>query len=71
MGLLVDGVWQDEQHEVRTKDGRFVRPTTRYRNWITADGSAGPTRCVRSAAVMEGRAVTRVPRSHEYLYRAA
>src|SRR5262245_59443643 len=43
MGLLVDGVWQDEAHEVRTKDGRFVRPTTRYRNWITPDGSAGPS----------------------------
>jgi len=43
MGLLVDGVWQDEAHEVRTKDGRFVRPTTRYRNWVTADGSAGPS----------------------------
>ena len=41
MGLLVDGVWQDEQHEVRTNDGRFVRPTTRYRNWITPDGSPG------------------------------
>ena len=43
MGLLVDGVWQDEQHEVRTNDGRFVRPTTRYRNWITPDGSPGPS----------------------------
>ena len=28
---------------VRTTDGRFVRPTTRYRNWVTADGSPGPT----------------------------
>jgi len=43
MGLLVDGVWQDEEHELRTKEGRFVRPKTRYRNWITPDGSAGPT----------------------------
>jgi putative glutathione S-transferase len=43
MGLLVNGVWQDETHEVRTKDGRFVRPTTRYRNWITEDGSPGPS----------------------------
>jgi putative glutathione S-transferase len=41
MGLLVDGVWQDEQ--VRTKEGRFVRPTTRYRNWVTEDGSPGPS----------------------------
>jgi putative glutathione S-transferase len=43
MGLLVDGVWQDEQHAQRTPAGRFVRPTTRFRNWITEDGSAGPS----------------------------
>jgi glutathionyl-hydroquinone reductase len=43
MGLLVDGVWQEQPHEVRTKDGRFVRPTTRYRNRITADGAPGPS----------------------------
>src|SRR5262245_10503761 len=43
MGLLVNGIWQDETHEVRTKDGRFVRPTTRYRNWITEDGNPGPS----------------------------
>jgi len=43
MGLLVDGVWQDEQHIARTADGRFVRPTTRFRNWVTQDGSPGPT----------------------------
>ena len=41
MGLLVDGVWH--QDAPRTKDGFFVRPVTRYRNWVTADGSAGPT----------------------------
>ena len=41
MGLLVDGVWQ--QDGSRTKDGHFVRPTTRYRNWVTPDGSAGPS----------------------------
>ena len=43
MGLLVDGVWQDEQHIARTSDGRFVRPTTRFRNWVTEDGSPGAT----------------------------
>src|SRR6516164_136283 len=42
MGLLVDGVWQDEQHIARTAEGRFVRPTTRFRNWVTEDGSPGP-----------------------------
>jgi putative glutathione S-transferase len=43
MGLLVDGVWQDEQHTERAPTGRFVRPATRFRNWVTEDGSAGPT----------------------------
>jgi putative glutathione S-transferase len=39
MGLLVDGVWQ--QDGVRTKDGEFIRPTTRFRNWVTPDGAPG------------------------------
>ena len=43
MGLLVDGVWQEERHEVRTQGGRFMRATTRYRNWVTEDGSPGPS----------------------------
>ena len=41
MGLLVEGVWQDDVS--RTKDGHFVRPATRFRNWVTPDGSPGPT----------------------------
>jgi len=39
MGLLVDGVWQDDLS--RTKDGHFIRPAPRFRNWVTPDGSAG------------------------------
>ena len=39
MGLLVDGVWQDDVS--RTKDGHFIRPTTQFRNWITPDGGPG------------------------------
>lgn len=41
MGLLVDGVWQEDVS--RTKDGHFVRPTTQFRNWVTPDGSPGPS----------------------------
>ena len=41
MGLLVDGVWQQDGQ--RTKDGHFIRPTTAFRNWVTPDGSAGPS----------------------------
>ena len=43
MGLLVEGAWQEERHETRTQAGRFVRPTTRFRNWVTQDGNAGPS----------------------------
>ena len=43
MGLLVDGVWQDEEQAVRTQDGHFVRPITRYRSWITPDGKPSPS----------------------------
>ena len=39
MGLLVDGVWQDDVS--RTKDGHFIRPTTQFRNWVTPDGGPG------------------------------
>ena len=41
MGLLVDGVWQEDAS--RTKDGQFIRPTTQFRNWVTPDGSPGPS----------------------------
>jgi glutathionyl-hydroquinone reductase len=41
MGLLVDGVWQDDVS--RTKDGVFIRPTTQFRNWVTPEGNAGPS----------------------------
>ncbi len=44
MGLLIEGVWKDDSHDAkRFQDGRFVRPATRFRNWVTPDGSAGPS----------------------------
>ena len=43
MGVLVEGVWRDEQHGERAPTGRFLRPATRFRNWITEDGRPGPT----------------------------
>jgi putative glutathione S-transferase len=42
MGQLVEGIWRG-RHEPPSKDGRFVRAETQFRNWITPDGSAGPT----------------------------
>ena len=41
MGLLVDGIWKDQGDDVRS--GRFVRAPTRFRNWVTPDGSPGPS----------------------------
>ena len=41
MGLLVDGVWQDKWYD--SKDGRFERQASKFRNWVTPDGAAGPT----------------------------
>ena len=42
MGLLVDGIWKDDVSRT-DKDGQFVRPTTKFRNWVTADGRPGPS----------------------------
>jgi len=41
MGLLVDGIWQEDGQ--RTQDGHFVRPNSSFRHWVTADGSPGPS----------------------------
>ena len=43
MGLLVDGHWQDVWYDTASTGGRFVRKDASFRNWITSDGSAGPT----------------------------
>ncbi|MAP47851.1 MAG: glutathione-dependent reductase [Oceanicaulis sp.] len=43
MGLLVDGVWHDKWYDTKSTGGRFKRSEAMFRNWVTADGSAGPT----------------------------
>lgn len=43
MGLLVDGKWHDKWYDTEKNDGRFIREESQFRNWITTDGSAGPT----------------------------
>ena len=42
MGLLVDGKWHDEWYDTAKSGGKFERFESTFRNWITADGSAGP-----------------------------
>ena len=43
MGLLIDGRWVDQWYDTSKTGGRFVRTDAQFRNWITADGSAGPS----------------------------
>lgn len=43
MGLLVEGVWQDQWYDTKSTDGQFKRSAAAFRNWLTADGSAGPS----------------------------
>ena len=43
MGLLQEGVWVDQWYDTKESGGKFVRKQSSFRNWITADGNAGPT----------------------------
>ena len=43
MGWLVEGNWQDELGETAKSDGKFVRRPAQFRNWVTTDGTPGPS----------------------------
>ena len=43
MGLMVNGVWSQENAFPTDSGGHFVRPSAPIRNWITADGAPGPS----------------------------
>ncbi len=43
MGVFVDGVWHDQWYDTGKSKGAFEREPTRFRNWITPDGAAGPS----------------------------
>lgn len=43
MGLLIDGVWRDQWYDTKASGGRFKRQDSRFRNWVTPDGSPGPS----------------------------
>ena len=43
MGKLVKGKWLDVWYETKDSDGHFIRQDSSCRNWITKDGSPGPT----------------------------
>ena len=43
MGMLVDGKWHDVWYSTKETGGRFQRDASRFRNWVTPDGAAGPS----------------------------
>ncbi|MDX1795472.1 MAG: glutathione S-transferase family protein [Hydrogenovibrio sp.] len=43
MGFLIDGHWHDEWYDTDATGGEFQRMESVFRNWITQDGSAGPS----------------------------
>ena len=43
MGLLVEGQWQDQWYDTNSSGGRFKREDAGFRNWVTVEGSAGPS----------------------------
>ena len=43
MGLLQDGKWVDQWYDTKSTGGRFERKDSQFRNWITEDGSPGPS----------------------------
>jgi len=43
MGMLIDGTWTDKWYDTKSTGGAFKRTEAQFRNWVTADGSAGPT----------------------------
>jgi len=43
MGLLVNGQWVDQWYDTESSKGEFKRQDSLFRNWVTADGEAGPS----------------------------
>lgn len=43
MGFLQAGKWHDQWYDTQNSGGAFVRSQSQFRNWVTEDGSAGPT----------------------------
>lgn len=43
MGYLKEGKWHEGPVTTRTRDGSFRRQASVHRNWITPDGSPGPS----------------------------
>ena len=50
MGLLQNGQWVDQWYDTKDSGGEYRRQDSRFRNWLTADGAAGPA----AAAHLDG-----------------
>ena len=46
MGVMISGRWttDEELSKLKHEDGHWIRPRSSIRHWVTADGSAGPSR---------------------------
>jgi glutathionyl-hydroquinone reductase len=42
-GIFVDGVWHSQWYDTAATGGRFVPTEPVFRNWVTPDGSPGPS----------------------------
>ncbi|MDA8668959.1 glutathione S-transferase family protein [Alphaproteobacteria bacterium] len=42
MGLLVDGVWQDQWYDTKKSGGKFIRTEAQFRNFIELNGDFTP-----------------------------
>jgi putative glutathione S-transferase len=42
VGMLINGKWSNDD-QFRNENGKFIRPESRFRNWVTTDGAAGLT----------------------------
>jgi glutathionyl-hydroquinone reductase len=43
MGQLIDGIWHDIWYDTKSEGGAFKRTQAQFRNWVTPNGSAGPS----------------------------
>jgi glutathionyl-hydroquinone reductase len=43
MGFLLKGEWREESDFPKDASGRFTRPESPFRNWVTPDGAPGPS----------------------------
>lgn len=69
MGMLVEGIWHDDDSKLVDDAGTLQRPQSAFRNWITPDGAPGPTG-VGGFAAEPGRYHLYVARACPWAHRA-